>query len=142
MKDEEAIKAVLSTYEETWNKHDMTAWGKLFTDDVDYINRFGGMWKGNTANVEEHVALHEALKKQKQKMNWSAAVENISFLTADIALVHATWKWPGFVSPSGEELKDFRGIVTGVMVKKDGEWLIRAFHNTTVTAPPKGLGIK
>lgn len=134
--DEEAIKAVLATYEETWNKHDMNAWGKLFTDDVDYVNRAGGWWKGNRANVEGHEAIHEAMKKQKQKMTWSAAVEKISFLSSDIALVHATSKWPGFTLPSGEEVKDLRGIMTLVMVKQDGKWLIRALHNTLVSAPP------
>jgi uncharacterized protein (TIGR02246 family) len=132
--DEKAIKAVLATYEETWNKHDMNAWGKLFTDDVDYVNRNGGWWKGNRANVEGHEALHEAMKKQNQKMTWSAAVEKISFLSPDIALVHAASKWPGFALPSGEEVKG--GIMTLVLVKQDGKWLIRALQNTLVSAPP------
>ena len=63
-------------------------------------------------------------------MNWTAAMEKISFLSPDTALVHATWKWPGFTSPSGAEMKDFRGIMTLVMVKRGGEGLIRALHNT------------
>jgi uncharacterized protein (TIGR02246 family) len=132
--DEKAIRAVLATCEETWNKHDMKAWGKLFTDDVDYVNRAGGLWKGNRANVEAHEAIHEAMKKQNQKMTWTAAVEKISFLSPDIALVHATSNWPGFTFPSGEEAKEFRGIMTLVMVKQDGNWLIRALHNTLVNA--------
>ncbi len=43
--DKEAIRMVLASYVETWNRHDMDAWGKLFTDDVDYVNRGGG-WPG------------------------------------------------------------------------------------------------
>ena len=36
--DEAAIRKVLADYVEAWNKHDMTAWGKLFTDaDKDII---------------------------------------------------------------------------------------------------------
>jgi len=31
-------RAVLTAYESAWNKHDMTAWSNLFTDDVDYVN--------------------------------------------------------------------------------------------------------
>jgi uncharacterized protein (TIGR02246 family) len=134
--DERGIRAVLAAYEEAWNRHDMKAWAKLFTDDVDYVNRAGGLWKGNKANVEGHEAVHAALKKQHQKMTWSAAVEKVSFLGPDLALVHATWRWPGFVLPSGEELKDFRGIMTLVMVKQDGKWLIRALHNTVADEPP------
>jgi uncharacterized protein (TIGR02246 family) len=134
--DERGIRAVLVAYEEAWNRHDMKAWGKLFTDDVDYVNRAGGLWKGNKANVEGHEAVHAALKKQNRTMTWTAAVEKVSFLGPDLALVHATWRWPGFVLPSGEVPKDFRGIMTLVMVKQDGKWLIRALHNTVADEPP------
>lgn len=49
--DEEAIQKVLAPYGETWNRHDIEAWGRLFTDDVDYVNRAGGWWKGNKESV-------------------------------------------------------------------------------------------
>jgi uncharacterized protein (TIGR02246 family) len=131
--DERAIQAVLAAYGEAWNRHDMQAWGRLFTDDVDYVNRAGGIWRGNAANVEGHTAIHAALKKQHQKMTWSATAERISFLSPDIALVHAAWKWPGFVLPSGAEAEDFHGMMTLVMVKQRAQWLIRALHNTVAT---------
>lgn len=35
---------------------------------------------------------------------------------------------PGFTLPSGEELKDFSGIITSVLVRQDDRWLIRALH--------------
>ena len=133
--DEQAIEAVIAAYAEAWNAHDMQAWGRLFTDDVDYVNRAGGIWKGRAANVAGHVAIHAALKKQNQKMTWSAAVEKVSFLGPDIALVHATWRWPGFLLPSGAEAKGFQGIMTLVMVKQGGRWLIRALHNTVANEP-------
>ena len=134
--DEQAIRSVLSAYAEAWNRHDMTAWGRLFTDDVDYVNRAGGLWVGNLANVAEHETVHAALKRQNQNMTWSAAVEKISFLAPGVALVHATWTWPGFVLPSGKRAADFRGIMTLVMLKQDGRWLIRALHNTVADPNP------
>ena len=134
--DEGAIKKVLATYVETWNKHDMTAWGELFTDDVDYVNRGGGWWKSNKENVEGHRLIHDMLTKQKQKMTYQSDVAEITFLKPDVALVHATWEWPGFALPSGEEAKEFKGIITMVMVKRDGKWLIRALQNTVTVTPP------
>ena len=128
--DEREIENVLAAYAEAWNGHDMNAWGELFTDDVDYVNRAGGLWSGNNTNVAGHEAIHAELKKQNQKMTWSPAVEKISFLSPGVALVHATWKWPGFVLPSGAELRDYWGIMTLILVKRDGEWRIRALHNT------------
>ena len=137
--DEEAIKRVLATYVETWNQHDMAAWGELFTDDVDYVNRGGGWWKSNRENVEGHRLIHDVLIRQKQKMTYRSDVAEIAFLKPDVALVHATWEWPGFTMPSGEEAKDFRGVITMVMVKRGGKWLIRALQNTvTGTPPPPG----
>ncbi len=106
--DEEAIKKVLTTYVGTWNKHDMTAWGKLFTDDVDYVNRGGGWWKGNKENVEGHKVIHGMFVRQKQKMTYKSSVAKVTFLKPDIAIVHATWEWPGFIPPSGKEVEDFK----------------------------------
>ena len=125
--DEEAIRTALATYVETWNAHDIEAWGKLFTDDVDYVNRGGGWWESNEENLEEHKAIHEMLIRLKQPMTYKSAVKKIAFFSPTIAIVHAAWKWPGFCLPSGEEAEDFQGIITMVMVKGVDRWLIRAF---------------
>ena len=136
MDEQQAIRAVVARYEAAWNRHDMDAWGALFTDDVDYVNRGGGLWRGNKANVDGHKAIHEDLRAQKQQMTWAAAVENVSFIKPDVALVHVSWKWPGFVLSSGQPSPDLRGMITMVMVKRDGAWLIRALQNTVADAVP------
>jgi uncharacterized protein (TIGR02246 family) len=134
--DEAAIRKILADYVGAWNRHDMTAWGKLFTDDVDYVNRGGGWWRSNKENVEGHKLIHDMLVRQKQKMTYKSDVEKITFLKPDIAVVHVTWEWPGFTLPSGEEVTDFRGIITMVTVKLDGKWLIRALQNTVTSMRP------
>jgi hypothetical protein len=60
-------------------------------------------------------------------------------VAVEYALVHATWEWPGFTLPSGEEAKDFKGILTMVMVQQGGKWLIRALQNTVTSPPPTPL---
>jgi uncharacterized protein (TIGR02246 family) len=134
--DEQAIRAVLAAYQEAWNRHDMAAWGRLFTDDVDYVNRAGGHWEDNAANVAAHTAIHEALARQSQKMTWSATVQKIRFLAEGVALVHATWNWPGVISAEGQGAKDLSGIMSLVLVKQDGRWLIRSLHNTVADDSP------
>jgi hypothetical protein len=104
---------------------------------VDYVNRGGGWWKSNKENVEGHQLIHEMLVKQKQKMTYKSDVARITFMKPDIALVHAWWEWPGFTQPSGEEVKDFKGIITMVMVKQEGMCLIRALQNIVTSVPPK-----
>lgn len=104
---------------------------------MDYVNRGGGWWKSNKENVEGHKLIHDMLAQQKQKMTYKSDVARITFLKPDIALVHATWEWPGFKQPSGEEWKDFNGIITMVLVKRNDKWLIRALQNTVTSQPPK-----
>jgi uncharacterized protein (TIGR02246 family) len=106
----------------------MEAWGRLFTDDVDFVNRGGGWWKSNRENVRRHQAIHGELIRQKQRMNYSSPTASIVFLDPAIALVHATWRWPGFVLAPRQRAG--KGIITMVMVKRGGQWLIRASHNT------------
>ena len=140
--DEQLIRNLVAAYVETWNRHDMDAWGRLFTDDADYVNRAGGWWKSNRDSVDGHKAIHDMLVRQKQPMTYRSEVAKVSFLNPDVALVHATWAWPGFARPSGEgqqdfeEQQDFNGVITMVVVKRDGRWLIRALHNTVSSDPP------
>lgn len=76
------------------------------------------------------------LIKQKQMMTYKSYVAEITFLKPDVALVHASWEWPGFKLPSGEEIREIKGIITMVMVKQEGKWLIRALQNIVTSAPP------
>jgi uncharacterized protein (TIGR02246 family) len=126
--DVEGIHRIFSTYLETWRKHDMDAWGRLFTDDADFVTHTGGWWKSNQENVSGHKAIPDAVLEQKTRYTLAAA--KISFLKPDIALVHATWEWPGFIQSRGEAPVDRKGIITMVMVKQEGRWLIRASQNT------------
>lgn len=128
--DIEAIHELLGTYVDTWNQHDMEAWGALFTDDVDYVNRRTSWWQSNRQNVDGHKAIHAELEEQSQPMSYTATAAKISFLTPEIALAHVTWSWPGFNPPKESVPEDFSGIITMVMLKRGGMWLIRAVQNT------------
>lgn len=128
--DTEAINALLSTYPETWRKHDMDAWGRLFTEDADFVTHSGDWWKSNPENVAGHKAISDTVREQKTIYQLDAA--KIRFLTPDIALVHATWAWPGFIQSPGEGPVDRKGIISMVMIKQEGKWLIRSSQNTRI----------
>lgn len=128
--DKEAINHILSTYLKTWGKHDIDTWGRLFTDDADFVTHSGDWWKSNQENIAGHKAIPDTVSKQKTRYKLDAA--KISFLKPDIALVHATWEWPSFMHSSGEVPVDRKGIITMVMIKQEGKWLIRASQNTRI----------
>lgn len=61
---------------------------------------------------------------------YRAALEKSAMLTDDIALLHVRWVWPGVNPP---ETKEFSGMMTLVLVRQVGKWLIRAVQNTVET---------
>lgn len=126
--DEEIFKEIVDRYVTTWNERDLTAWSRLFSDNVDYINRGGGWWKNNEENVNGHRMLFE--RHPSAPKTYRATIEKTARLSDDVALVHARWEWPE-VNPPGT--KGFNGIMTIVLVRQDGRWLIRALQNTVAT---------
>jgi uncharacterized protein (TIGR02246 family) len=47
--EESAIRAVVSEFASTWNRHDMAGMHALDTEDVEWINVTGNHWRGKAA---------------------------------------------------------------------------------------------
>jgi uncharacterized protein (TIGR02246 family) len=125
--DESAVRNVLAEYEVSWNGHDTAAFGRLFTEDCDYVNIAGVHWKGAQEIVQQHTELFQ--KRLKTAVRKLTGVE-VRFSTPDVALVHATWDVTGSSRPTGEAVPVLKEITTMTMVKTDGKWLITSFQNT------------
>src|SRR5207248_7755380 len=90
--DESAVRNVLAEYAVAWNRHDMAAFGRLFTENSDYVNVAGVHWKGAQEIVQRLAELfHNRLKTAVRTLT---GVE-VRFPTPDTALVHATWDVTG-----------------------------------------------
>jgi len=125
--DESAVRNVLAEYAVSWNRHDMAAFGRLFTENCDYVNVAGVHWKGAQEIVQRLAELfHNRLKTAVRTLT---GVE-VRFPTPDTALVHATWYVTGGGRPTGEAVPVLKEITTITMVKTNGKWLITAFQNT------------
>ncbi len=124
------VENLLATYVETWRRHDMDAWGALFTDNADVISHTGKWAKSNRENVEGHKAIPDTVVRQMA--NYSLRPVEIAFPEPGIALVHAIWEWPGFIQSPGEKPADREGILTMLVRRREGKWLIRASQNTRI----------
>jgi uncharacterized protein (TIGR02246 family) len=125
--DESAVRNVLAEYIVSWNRHDMAAVGRLFTENCDYVNVAGVRWKGMQEIVQRQAELfHNRLKTAVRTLTGA----DVRFSTPDIALVHATWDVTGWSRPTGEAVSVLKEITTMTMVKTDGKWLITAFQDT------------
>ena len=125
--DESAVRDVLAEYEVSWNGHDTAAFGRLFTEDCDYVNIAGVHWKGVQEIVQRHTELFQ--KRLKTAVRKLTGVE-VRFSTPDVALVHATWDVTGSSRPTGKAVPVLKEITTMVMAKTNGKWLITSFQNT------------
>jgi len=129
MEQERLITELFSKYVTYWNNHDMENWGKLFTKDTKFITWSGVMYASNAENIEQHDKAHQMLSKQNQNMKYHLDVLDISLIRDDIAIVYAAWKWEDFkIDNLHTELRT--GILTMLLLKEDGVWLIRSTQNT------------
>jgi len=125
--DEGAVRNVLAEYEVSWNGHDTAAFGRLFTEECDYVNIAGVHWKGVQEIVQGHAELFQ--NRLKTAVRRLRGVE-VRFSTSDVALVHATWDVTGSSRPTGEAVPVRKETTTMTMVKTDGKWLITACQDT------------
>lgn len=131
--DEREIRDVLARYTDLWVRHEMDDWGALFTEDSDFITHQGIWWRTRAENVAGHKDVPASVLAQKG--NYTQDIVGIQAVTPDVALVHTAWSWPGHVPSGSAGPEDRRGLVTLVMTKARGRWLIRAAHNTRADGP-------
>jgi len=125
--DESVVRNVLAEYTVSWNRHDTTAVGRLFTENCDYVDTTGIHWKGVHKLVQRHAELFQDKLRTAVRRLTGAEVR---FSTPDVALVHATWDVTGSSRPTREAVPVLKEITTITMVKTDGKWLITAFQDT------------
>jgi uncharacterized protein (TIGR02246 family) len=134
--DADAIRQVATRYEEAWNRHDMQALSRLFTEDADFVNVGGRHWKGRAEIERQHAERHLTHFKGSR---YTTIAIGVRFLTPEIAVVHVHWGMSGDRDPNGTPrqsgLGGFTrtGIFMWVIVKQEGAWLISAAQNTNVT---------
>lgn len=129
--DEQAIKQVIAAVLEAANRHDAKAGAQLFTNDADFVNVLGMRWKGASEIERSWRARFETgLKTATFKL----VDVQISFLKMDVAIAHSLTEITGFIDPNGQSVPPHNELSVRVLVKRDGKWLVRAFHNTTVAS--------
>lgn len=129
-----AAAAPANAFVNAWNHHDMNALADLYTSDADFVNVIGLWWHGRDEIRAEHVKLHEGRMKQTTVTSEPPVVR---FLSPDVALVHAKWELRGDAGAPGWKIGDVRrGILTHVMVRRNGKWRIASTQNTDIVDIP------
>ena len=113
-RDEKAIRALLHDLGEEWNKHDMTEFSARLGENADVVNRFGQWMKGRAAISEHLVGLHKSAFRAQLESR-SSQIEQVRFLTPEVALAHEF-----------TDEKTGKSVRTYVLQKREGKWWIES----------------
>jgi uncharacterized protein (TIGR02246 family) len=116
--DEAAIRKVFADFAEAWGRDDAKSMASHWTVDGDLINPQGRRANGR-AEVEKLLADEHATVFKGTHITFSEGT--IHFVKPDVAVFTTDYEIPGAHGPNGNEMTA-KGIVTSVMVKKNGKW--------------------
>ena len=131
--EEIAIRQVFDKLAIAWNAGDAKAFASYLTDDCDYVTFAGQHIKGRQANEQIHHDLFNSWALKGSTMHSGSEQPTISFLSNTIALMHST----GTVQLRFQKEPPLHrlSIQTTVLIKANGAWKIRAFHNCRIQKP-------
>jgi len=130
--DEAGVNAVVHGFEDAWNRHDMDAFAMLFATNADFVNVIGMRWVGRDAIKQRHAASHATIFKSS---TLKIGDTTLRFLKTDIATARSVWTLSGITSESGEPVPTRTGILTHVLARIVGHWLIVLSQNTDISKP-------
>ena len=116
-----------------WNRHDMKALAGLFADRADFVNVIGLHWRGRGEIERAHAEIHATRMKDSRL---TILARTARPLRADVAIVHADWELAGDTGIEGKPLPPRRGVLSFVVAKRGGRWLVESAQNTDVVPIP------
>jgi len=134
--DESAIRAVLSEFAHTWNRHDMKAMHDLVSEDVEWINVVGHHWRGKAAVYRGHDAIHRGMFANT---DMSVASATIRFITRRVAVAVATMHFGPSTDPRWPTRPASKTRGSFTLLNLDGAWKIAHFQNTNVDPDAEDL---
>jgi uncharacterized protein (TIGR02246 family) len=130
---ETAVKTVVASLAESWNRHDMVAFAAAFTENADFVNVLGMHWRGRQEIETKHAAAHRSIFRNS---NLQIVEQSVRFLSPEIAVAHVSTQLKGAESLR-PNVPETRGtLMTCVLVMETGRWLIAAAHNTDIVPVP------
>lgn len=122
------IEAVLRVLPEFWNRHDVPGYAAHFSENVDFVNVFGGHARGRSALVADLKVIHQTIFRNSRLR---IVKHDIRFVAPTVAIAIVDWHMTGHESTEAKAWDAVReGIFTAVLVAEEDTWRITAFQNT------------
>ena len=121
--NENAIRALYQQFGELWNKHDAAGLANMWALDGDHIEPDGHHADGRDAILDLLTKQHGSVFKNTVL---TLGIEDVWFMTGDVALVDGTYAISGIVAPDGTPIAPRKGNITSVLLKEGGKWWLAA----------------
>ena len=115
-RDETRIRSMVDQALNRLNQGDTTAFDEFWDEDADYVGVTGTLTKGRT---QIQALFRQAAGRSGHQ---TATIEQVRFITPEIATVDGTWTVTGARDPNGQELAPIKGRGFEVVQKKNGRW--------------------
>lgn len=128
--DESPIRAIVAAQALAWDQGDAAAYAKDVSADVSFTNLFGMVMYGRQPFLDRHRQILSTFYRGTTKHH---AIRRIRFVAPDVALVdidnevHGVTTMPGGIAVPADGI--VRTQLLEVFVRRDGRWLIEAYHN-------------
>ncbi|SFQ72173.1 SgcJ/EcaC family oxidoreductase [Hymenobacter arizonensis] len=134
--DAAAIRQVLQRIDTNYKDHKFSEMATYTTPDVSWVNIVGMWWRGRPDVQLAHQRIFDSMFKG---VSFKQGEVTMRAITPDVALVNMYYEVGAYYPPDGvnrgvNKMGDDQDLLTLVMVKKQGKWLLAAGHNTVVNA--------
>jgi uncharacterized protein (TIGR02246 family) len=139
--DGEAVGKLPQEFCGAWARHDGHALARIMAEDVDFVTVATTYLHGRADFETFHVRL---LSGRFKDSTITLLKTTTRFLRPDMAVVHWSWKMEGDKNPDGTPVQPRFGMMTLVVEKQNGNWLVVVGQNTNAILgiPPELQDIK
>jgi len=134
--EEKAIRTTVQQITQNWVNHKFSDMATYTTPDVSWVNIVGMWWQGRSEVQQAHQQIFDAMFKG---VSFTPREPTIRLVTPEVAVVNMYCGVGAFYPPDGvnrgnNKEGDNQDLLTLVMVKRNGRWLLTAGQNTVVRA--------
>lgn len=122
-KNEAAIRGLYKSFMDAWNRHDPAALAAMWALDGDHGEPDGHHADGRDEILDLLTKQHGSVFKTTEL---TLTIEDVWFVTENVALVDGTYAITGIVAPDGTNLPPRKGNLTSVLLAEGGKWWIAA----------------
>jgi uncharacterized protein (TIGR02246 family) len=120
--DTAAIKQFVANFADSWNSHDAHAVAMHYVEDGDFSSVKAEASHGRKELEDHYTTIFTTFLKNAHTTD---TVRSIRFLAPDLANVDIDWLVTEPSAPGGVLRK---GLLTWVMSKRNGQWMIVIYH--------------